>query len=101
MNTRVSSAIVMAILGATGVEGTRTVRAQSTIGEMASDVRFDQRLGARLPLELRFRDEGGREVRLGDYLGRRPVILAPVYYKCPLLCNQVLNGLTRTLKAVS
>jgi len=99
--TGVSSAIVMAVLGATSMAGAGKARAQSSIGEMASDVRFDQRLGAQLPLGLRFRDEAGREVRLGDYLGRRPVILAPVYYKCPLLCNQVLNGLVRTLKAVS
>ena len=68
---------------------------------MAGDVRFDQRLGSRLSPELSFRDEGGRGVHLGDYLGRRPVILAPVYYRCPFLCNQVLNGLVRTLKAVS
>ena len=69
--TRVSSAIVIAVLGAMVRRGTEA-RAQSTIGDMASDVRFDQKLGDRLPLDLRFRDEAGREVRLGDYLGRRP-----------------------------
>ena len=68
-------------------------------GSVVSQVGFDQKLGARLPLDLRFRDEAGREVRLGDYFGRRPVILALVYYRCPLLCNQVLNGLTRSLEA--
>ena len=99
--TKLSSAIVIAVLGVMDLSARGKACAQSTIGDMASDVRFDQRLGARLPPDLRFRDEDGREVRLGDYLGRRPVILAPVYYKCPLLCNQVLNGLTRTLKAVS
>ncbi len=66
-----------------------------------SEVGFDQKLGAQLPLELHFQDESGPGVRLGDLLGRRPVILAPVYYSCPMLCNQLLNGLARGLKPVS
>ena len=57
--------------------------------------------GARLPLEARFRDESGRELPLGELFGRRPVILAPVYYGCPLLCGQVLAGLARGLKPLS
>ena len=43
----------------------------------------------------------GRELALAELFGRRPVILAPVYYRCPLLCNQLLSGLTRSLKPVS
>jgi len=66
-----------------------------------NQVGFDQKLGVQLPLGLRFRDESGRELTLGDLFGRRPVILAPVYYRCPMLCNQVLNGLTRSLKPLS
>jgi protein SCO1/2 len=89
------------MLGVMGIAGADKARAQSTIGDVAGDVRFDQRLGARLSPELRFRDEEGREIRLGDHLGRRPIILAPVYYQCPLLCNQVLNGLVRTLRVVT
>jgi protein SCO1/2 len=50
---------------------------------------------------VHFRDESGREVVLGDYFGRKPVILAPVYYGCPLLCGQVLAGLSRALKPLS
>jgi protein SCO1 len=68
-----------------------------SVGE-TSQVGFDQKLGARLPLEARFRDESGRELSLGELFGRRPVILAPVYYGCPLLCGQVLTGLARGLK---
>ena len=64
-------------------------------------VGFDQRLDQPLPLELKFRDETGREVALGSYFGERPVIMALVYYECPMLCNQVLNGLTGTLKGIS
>jgi protein SCO1/2 len=80
------------------VVGIGEARAQSTIGTLTDQVGFDQKLGAQVPLDLRFRDEQGRMVPLRDYFGRRPVILALVYYRCPLLCNQVLNGLTRCLK---
>jgi len=64
-------------------------------------VGIDQHLGTQLPLDLRFRDEAGRDVALGDYFGKRPVVLALVYYECPMLCNQVLNGLTQTLRVMS
>lgn len=64
-------------------------------------VGIDQRLGTQVPLDLRFRDESGRDVALGDYFGTRPVVLALVYYECPMLCNQVLNGLTQTLRVMS
>jgi protein SCO1/2 len=58
---------------------------------------IDQRIGQQVPLDLEFVDENGRQVRLGDYFGRRPVILALVYYECPMLCTQVLNGLVTAL----
>ena len=60
-------------------------------------IAIDQRLNQQVPLDLRFRDEAGRDVRLGDYFGKRPVILALVYYECPMLCTQVLNGLVTAL----
>jgi protein SCO1/2 len=75
-------------------------RAQETKGVL-SQVGFDQKLGVRLPLGIQFRDETGRKLRVGDLLGRRPLILAPVYYRCPMLCNQLLDGLARSLKPVS
>jgi protein SCO1 len=65
------------------------------------EVGIDQRLSERLPLDLPFRDEEGRDVRLGEYFGRRPVVLALVYYECPMLCTQVLNGLVRALTVLS
>lgn len=58
---------------------------------------IDQRIGEQVPLDLPFTDETGRQVRLGDYFGKRPVVLALVYYECPMLCTQVLNGLTTAL----
>jgi protein SCO1/2 len=64
---------------------------------LLKDVRFDQQLDAPLPLDILFRDETGKTVKLGDYFGKRPVILALVYYECPMLCSQVLTGLTSAL----
>jgi protein SCO1/2 len=65
-------------------------------------VGIDQNLNAQLPLDLTFRDELGRTVPLSTYFrSGRPVILAPVYYRCPMLCTQILNGLASSLKAVS
>ncbi len=64
-------------------------------------VSIDQRLNEQVPLDLVFRDETGKEVRLGDYFsGNKPVILSLVFYECPMLCNQVLNGLVSGLRAV-
>jgi protein SCO1 len=65
------------------------------------DVGIDQKLDGQLSLDLVFRDEDGREVRIGEYFRGSPVILAPVYYECPMLCNQVLNGLTESLKGLA
>lgn len=66
-----------------------------------SDVHFDQRLDQQVPLDLNFRDERGQTVRLGDYFGKKPVILSLVYYECPMLCTQVLNGQVTSLKQIS
>jgi protein SCO1/2 len=69
--------------------------------EALRDVGFDQRLGEALPLDAVLRDEAGREVRLGDYFGRRPVVLSLVYYECPMLCTLTLNGLVSALGVLS
>lgn len=64
-------------------------------------VGIDQRLNEPLPLDLTFRDEEGHDVQLGHYFGRRPVILALVYYECPMLCTLTLNGLVSALQVLS
>jgi protein SCO1/2 len=69
--------------------------------QLLRDVSIDQKLNGQLPLDLSFRDETGRIVKLGDYFGKKPVILALVYYECPMLCNQVLNGMVGALQALS
>jgi protein SCO1/2 len=68
---------------------------------MLREVGLDQNLNAQLPLELTFRDESGRLVRLGQYFREKPVILALVYFQCPMLCNMVLNGLATSMKQIS
>jgi protein SCO1 len=61
-------------------------------------VGIDQRLNEQIPLDLTFRDESGKNVRLGDYFGKKPVILTFVYYRCPMLCPQLLIGLQSALR---
>lgn len=57
-------------------------------------IKFDQNLDSQVSPDLIFRDESGRQVRLGDYLGKRPVALILGYYRCPMLCTLVLDGMT-------
>ncbi len=64
------------------------------------NVGIAQRLNQQVPLDLAFRDETGKAVRLADYFGQKPVILNLVYYNCPMLCSQVLIGLTGALKVL-
>jgi protein SCO1/2 len=65
------------------------------------DVGIDQKLDGQVPLDLQFRDESGQSVTLGNYFDGRPVILALVYYECPMLCTLVLNGLVSALRTLS
>ena len=65
-------------------------------------VGIDQKLGDQLPLDVEVKDESGKVVKLGElFKSGRPVILAFVYYECPMLCNEVLNGLTGSLKGIN
>jgi protein SCO1/2 len=61
---------------------------------------YEQRLNAPVPADLPFRDEEGRDVTLGDFCRERPMVLALVQYRCPMLCGQVLNGLVDALRGV-
>ena len=79
-----------------------TPRARSDVAPgLFQKVKFDQNLDAQLPLDVPLCDERGRTVKLGDYFGRRPVIVNLVYYECPMLCNEVLNSLLRSLNALA
>src|SRR5258706_9603887 len=62
---------------------------------------IDQRLNEQIPLDAVFKDEQGHDVRLGQFFHGKPVVLSLVYYTCPMLCNQVLNGMMGAFKQVS
>jgi len=76
------------------------VQAQSTGPGPMAEVGIDQKLNGDIPLDAVFRDENGQEHKLGDYFGKKPIIIAPVYYNCPMLCTLILNGLVQSLNAV-
>lgn len=75
--------------------------APSGLPKALNDVGIDQKLDEQLPLDLEFRDESGEAVKLGSYFGNKPVVLSLVFYECPMLCNQVLNGMVGAFKVMS
>jgi protein SCO1/2 len=72
-----------------------------TLPAELEDLRIEQKLGERVPLDVKLLDHNGSEVELGTFFGERPVLLAPVYYDCPMLCSLVLDGVVRSLKPLS
>jgi protein SCO1/2 len=89
------------------LNGPRNVPAQDLLNMKGGDrptplksVTIEQRLNSQIPLDAEFRDETGRTVPLGTYFGKRPVVLALVYYECPMLCTQILNGMVRAAKVL-
>lgn len=79
--------------------GTRIAAVEPRL-DLLKQVGIDQHLNAQISPDLMFRDESGREIRLGDYFGRRPLILSLVYYGCPQLCTTVLNELSVSLNVL-
>lgn len=77
------------------------VSAQLAIDKVYNDVGIDQMLGSQVPPDLVFRDETGKDVTLGGYFGDKPVILSLVYYQCPMLCTEVLNGMVSSFKGLN
>ncbi|HXO18751.1 MAG TPA: SCO family protein [Thermoanaerobaculia bacterium] len=78
--------------------------ASTVVPTPLKNVGYDQRLGAQVPLDLSFRDEAGRAVRLGELFDphdHRPVVFALAYYGCPMLCSVVLSDLAASLKVLS
>ena len=81
--------------------GDKQMGPPNTKTQILDKVGIAQRLNQQLPLNLTFTDDAGRQVRLGQYFGHRPAILALVYYQCPMLCSEELNGLVGALQMVS
>ncbi len=77
--------------------GAGAVWGQSALPPALRGVDFEQKLDAQLPLDLAFRDEAGRDITLREYFDGKPVILVLAYFRCPMLCDQVLNGMARAM----
>jgi protein SCO1/2 len=72
-------------------------QADAVLPPILRQVKFDQNLNAQVPLDAVFKDEAGRTVKLGDYFHGKPVVLVLAYFRCPMLCTEVLNGLVRAM----
>jgi protein SCO1 len=92
-----TSAVAQPMMPAGGPGGAPQALAPDTV---IRDVGVDQNLDAVLAADLTFKNEAGQTVRLGDYYGKRPLILSLVYYECPGLCTMTLNGVARALNAL-
>ncbi len=74
---------------------------QTNMQPILEKVKIEHKLDSQVPLDLPFRDERGEAVTLGDFFHAKPVILVLAYYRCPMLCNQVLNGVVDGLRGIS
>lgn len=74
---------------------------ESTTPAILKKVGIQQNLNSQIPPDLEFRDETGKTVRIGDFFGKKPIVLSLVYFDCPALCTEVLNGELRTMDAIS
>jgi len=95
-----TSAIIL-LAGAAAQPTTPAPPVDDTRPKILREIGIDQRLDAQLPLDAQFLDETGKQVRLGDYFGHKPVIVMFAYYQCPMLCNEVLAGMTAAFKVLS
>ncbi|HXL21871.1 MAG TPA: SCO family protein [Candidatus Dormibacteraeota bacterium] len=106
--TRTTGCFAALLLAATAVPSLKAQAVPSDTGMPATampaplqGVDFKPELNAQMPLDLPFRDETGRAVKLGDYFGQKPVVLAFVYFSCPMLCDQVQQGVVGSLRMLS
>ncbi len=114
MFLRFNSAAIRGVIAAGALLSAAVVMAPASVAQLSDPVQrigvrpdllknvgIDQKLNQSVPLDLTFRDENGKTVQLGQYFGQKPVILSLVYYTCPMLCTQVLNGMEAGLRNVS
>src|ERR1700720_4053083 len=97
---------IVALLAFSATVGAQTIpdsvgKASSGLPKQLQNVGFEPQLNAQLPLDLAFRDETGRDVQLRQYFSQKPVLLALVYYGCPMLCNQTEQGVVGALRMLS
>jgi len=108
-----TAAMAAAVFVCLTLQASKTLAQVSTYGEkflgpvsdkpspVLNKVGIAQNLNQQLPLSLTFIDDHGQQVQLASYFGKRPAILALVYYQCPMLCSEELNGLTGALQMVN
>lgn len=89
-----TEARAQAVGGFTPTTGANSVQ----LPNILKDVRFDQKLGDQVPLDATFTDESGKTVTLSQYFGTKPVVLVLAYYRCPMLCSEVLSGTASALR---
>ncbi len=93
-----TSAAAQSIVGLQQTSGVATRRGE--LPPILQHVGITQRLGAQVPLNATFRDEAGKIVPLSSYFGTQPVVLILAYYRCPMLCSEVLSGAATAFKDV-
>jgi protein SCO1/2 len=91
----------LVLVALAGVAASSASAQQLTTPAILNRVSITQNLNAQIPRDLVFRDETGKSVRIGDFFGQKPILLSLVYFDCPALCTEVLNGELRTMKAIS
>src|ERR1700737_3547565 len=106
MNRARAIATIAALLVSGGIARSQAVPSNigvnsKTMPAQLQNVGFDPQLNAQIPLDLPFVDENGSNVQLRDYFKQKPVVLAFVYYGCPMLCNQVEQGVVGSLRMLS
>jgi protein SCO1/2 len=89
--------IILALLAAQTMFAQQPARTRIP-SDLLQDIGLDQKLDTQVPLSLTFTDEAGKQVRLADYFGRKPVVLSLVYYQCPMLCTQILTGMVMSFR---
>lgn len=85
--------------GQLGQDGKQLGAAAQTLPSYLKDAGLEQRLNQPLPATATFLDETGKQVQFGSYFHTRPVVMALVYFKCGMLCPQVLHGMAEGLKS--
>src|SRR5690242_3579697 len=73
----------------------------ATLPSVLQNVGFEPPLNGQMPLDVHFRDETGRDVSLREFSGQKPMVLAFVYYSCPMLCDEIQRGVVGTLRMLS
>ena len=103
---RATACCVLALVSALSLHaqvsgyGDKAIGTPDQAPSILNSIGIDQHLNETLPLGLTFTDDAGKQVQLGSYFGKKPAILALVYYRCPVLCSEELNGLTGALQMV-